>query len=85
MNSLMMDKSHLKDAIIRYFANCIPMEEILEEYNLSKEFGVLLKVANKQRNEVEVDEDWPNREQEAKLANLLNDLVNDSIYYKKRI
>lgn len=80
-----MNKQELKDMIIRYFGNWIPVEEILTKYSLSEEFGIILSIANKQRNEIEVDEDWPNREQEAKLANLLNDLVNDSIYYKKRI
>lgn len=80
-----MNKQELKDMIIRYFGNWIPVEEILTKYSLSEEFGIILSIANKQRNEIEVDEDWPNREQEAKLNNLLNDLVNDSIYYKKRI
>lgn len=80
-----MNKQELKDMIIRYFGNWIPVEEILTKYSLSEEFGIILSIANKQRNEIEVDEDWPNREQEAKLVNLLNDLVNDSIYYKKRI
>lgn len=80
-----MNKQELKDMIIRYFGNWIPVEEILTKYSLSEEFGIILSIANKQRNEIEVDEDWPNRGQEAKLANLLNDLVNDSIYYKKRI
>lgn len=80
-----MNNQELKDMIIRYFANCIPVEEILTKYSLSEEFGIILSIANKQWNEIEVDEEWPNREQEAKLSNLLNDLVNDSIYYKKTI
>lgn len=80
-----MNKQELKDMIIRYFGNWIPVEEILTKYSLSEEFGIILSIANKQWNEIEVDEEWPNREQESKLNNLLNDLVNDSIYYKKTI
>jgi len=68
----------LKGMIVEYFGNGISSDEIAEFLKKDEEvIGEIMAQAQREWDTVEVDEDGPNKKQDAELDNIIDNTVDE--------